>query len=81
MQTVVWIDCSLFVGHKSDDLKSALHGVFSWLCLLERVIVPVLSVLFFTSCISVFHPAAITGYSYTGQALLGQCCLVLSGNI
>ena len=51
-------------------LKSVLHVVFSWLCLLEREIVPVLSVLFFTSCISVFHQAAITGYSYTGQALL-----------
>lgn len=46
-QTVVWIDCCLFVGQKPDDLKSAVHGVFSWLCLLERVIVPVLSVPFF----------------------------------
>lgn len=44
--TVVWIDCFLFVGQTPDDLKSVLHGVFSWLCLLERVIVPVLSVSF-----------------------------------
>lgn len=68
--TVVWIDRCLFVGQKPDDLTSALHGVFSWLCLLERVIVPVLSVPFFMTCISVFHQAAIIGYSYTGQALL-----------
>ena len=80
-RTVVWTDCCLFVGQRPDDLRSALHGVFSWLCLLERVIVPVLSVPSFTSCISVFHQAAITGYSYTGQALLSQRCLVLSGNI
>ena len=79
-QTVVWIDC-LFVGQKPDDLKSALHGVLSWLCVLERVIVPVLSVPFFTSCISVFHQAAITGYSYTGQALFSQHRLVVSENV
>ncbi len=30
----------MFVGQKPDDSKSLLHGVFSWLCLLERVIVP-----------------------------------------
>lgn len=44
--TVVWIDHCLFVWQTHDDLKSALHGAFSWLCLLERVIVPVLSVPF-----------------------------------
>lgn len=45
-QTALWIDCCLFVGEKPDHLKSALHGVFSWLCLLERVIVPALSVFY-----------------------------------
>lgn len=44
--TVVWTDRCLFVGQAPDDLKSALHGELSWLCLLGRVIVPVLSVSF-----------------------------------
>lgn len=45
-QTAVWIDCCLFVAEQPDHLRSALHGVFSWLCLLERVIVPALSVFY-----------------------------------